>query len=452
LLFASLLLAGCGGEFLEVKSDGSSVVPAKLEDYQAMLDDAAKTMNVYSPHMLGVLAGDEVYVDDAALRNPAEANQRNAYLWKKDNFYEEEQSKDWNYAFRRILYCNMVLEGISRIDPETDRPLWDNIRGSALFFRSMTYYQLAQLFCEVYEEGREQLGLPLRTDPDVTVGVQRSSLGQTYAFILDGLAEADRYLPEQPLVRTRPGKAALYGLLARIHLQMRQYPEAAQYARQCLSLQDELIDYNDLTLTGTSNTTFGMYAGLNSPELIFHGSIPPAEINVAASWRCAAGFVSLYSGDDLRKKAFFRSVNGDYRFVGSYSARVPLFSGIATDEVLLIQMEADLRSNNNNIDRARSSLNRLRQKRYARSSYTDITDTDPGRLLREILEERKKELVFRGLRWEDIRRLNFEGRYPVRIERQALGERIVIEPNDSRYVFPLPPNVVDLGGLQQNPR
>ncbi len=45
-LFIGLLLGGCGSEFLEVKSDSSLVVPGKLEDYQALLDDAAKTMNV----------------------------------------------------------------------------------------------------------------------------------------------------------------------------------------------------------------------------------------------------------------------------------------------------------------------------------------------------------------------------------------------------------------------
>jgi hypothetical protein len=68
------------------------------------------------------------------------------------------------------------------------------------------------------------------------------------------------------------------------------------------------------------------------------------------------------------------------------------------------------------------------------------------------LLERRKELCFRGLRWQDLRRLNKEPEYAKTLTRKIDGITYTLPPNDPKYVFPIPPNVIALSGMQQNPR
>jgi len=54
-------------------------------------------------------------------------------------------------------------------------------------------------------------------------------------------------------------------------------------------------------------------------------------------------------------------------------------------------------------------LNALLSKRWTTGTFTNLEATDPAQALNIILLERRKELLFRGLRWIDIKRFNKEG-------------------------------------------
>ena len=65
-------------------------------------------------------------------------------------------------------------------------------------------------------------------------------------------------------------------------------------------------------------------------------------------------------------------------------------------------------------------------------------------------QERRKELIFRGLRWIDIKRLNLEG---ANIEQRRFldGKEYILEPNSNRYALPLPDDIIRLTWMEQNP-
>jgi hypothetical protein len=86
------------------------------------------------------------------------------------------------------------------------------------------------------------------------------------------------------------------------------------------------------------------------------------------------------------------------------------------------------------------------------SHFVPITADNETKALKIILEERRKELVTRGLRWSDLRRLNMDPRFQVTLERTYNGEIYQLLPDDKRYTFPIPQDEIDRSGLEQNDR
>src|SRR5690606_38670464 len=103
---------------------------------------------------------------------------------------------------------------------------------------------------------------------------------------------------------------------------------------------------------------------------------------------------------------------------------------------------------------ARSELNKLLLKRIDSDFYEPIITEDAEHLLRIILEERRKELVRRGIRWSDLRRLNRDNRFRKSIIRRLIldgEERIfVLEPNSENYTYKIPREVIQITGMEQN--
>jgi len=68
------------------------------------------------------------------------------------------------------------------------------------------------------------------------------------------------------------------------------------------------------------------------------------------------------------------------------------------------------------------------------------------------LKERRKELLFRGLRWTDLRRLNLDPRFAVTLARNVSGQIYSLPPEDPRYAWPIPDDEIQASGIPQNPR
>src|SRR5690606_21714997 len=101
-------------------------------------------------------------------------------------------------------------------------------------------------------------------------------------------------------------------------------------------------------------------------------------------------------------------------------------------------------------------LNELRRHRYEKEYFEALSFSTDMELLTKIMEERRRQLVCRGIRWLDLRRLNRDQNFAQSIYRKLDrgGEQIVyeLEPNSLRYVFLIPTAAVEIGGYEQNPR
>lgn len=444
---------GCAGDFLDVKKDARVTAPDDVADFQEILDNASK-MNNNSSHQLALIGSDEYFLRSHSLAGISVAVQRNAHTWAADVF-EGGSSADWNNAYERILHANIVLEGLAKVEQGTDPQERANVRGSALFFRALNHYQLAQQFCVPFVENSADtdFGLPLRISADVTQRSERSSVRETYTKIIADLEAAADLLPEIPVHIFRPSKAAAYGLLAKTYLLLADYRQAAEYANRCLAINGRLSDFN--VLDETAEFSFVFDYGVSNPEIIFYCyHTLPAIISGGNNLHIDTTLLAAYEDNDLRKSIYFRPYSdalGHIMFKGSYTGTAnTAFTGIATDEIYLIRAECRARLGEDEL--ALADLNRLLEHRMDRGSFLAIDGLESVGLLDRIIMEWHREMVFRGNRWELLRRLNSEPRYSRTLQRHLDGVDFLLPPGDPRYTWPIPDEVVRLSGIQQNPR
>lgn len=438
-LITLILLAGCSDDFLEKKPNKSIVVPSTLDDLEALLNNTG-IMN--AAPALGVLGADDYFMSDqgwAELANPIE---KNGYIWKADVYEGQQSCSDWNTPYQQVFYSNVVLDALNSINvTAANESEWKAVRGRALFHRGFAFYQLAQLFCSPYrEEVRDAPGIPLRLTSDVGVPVTRSTLGETYDRILQDLSDARALVPDRITYRTQPSTATADAALAMVYMSMGDYARAEEAATSSLAAYSTLIDYN--TLNAASTRPISRF----NDEVLFHASVISYRFITSTLTYVDTVLYADYHDDDLRKLVFFRRrADNRYNFKGNYTGASSLFGGISTGEVYL--MRAECRARNGNADGAREDLNALLEKRWRTGTFVPVTETDAEALLSIILAERRKELVFRPVRWTDLRRLNQEDRFRKELSRKLNGQVYTLPPNDPRYVYPVPPQEKERSGI-----
>jgi hypothetical protein len=325
------------------------------------------------------------------------------------------------------------------------------IEGAALFLRAYALYNLAQIFIPPYDSStaNTDLGLPLRLKPDVTETSVRSSVQQTYDQLLEDLKESIKLLPalmdsERP---NRPSKPAAFAMLARAYLSMRAYKLAGDFADSALGIKSSLINYNDIDRLAP------FPFNSKNPEILYQAKV--SSTTALLAWAAKETYIDStlirsYNANDLRRSLFYTfNSTGQATLKSNYTGDIHLFTGIAVDEMYLIKAEAMARAGNQ--EQAINALNTLLEKRWLKDTYTYLKPAPGLDLLGMVLTERKKELAFRGLRWTDIRRLNKEG-FAITLKRILHGQLVQLPPNDPKYVLPIPPDVIALSGMPQNPR
>lgn len=443
-----MVFSSCKKDWLDEKSDLNQTIPATLQDFEYLLDDFV-TMNNTTPG-LGELGSDGHYVTEARwaaliMSINSEKAQANAYTWSHNLPYLT--IADWNNSYQKIFYCNLVLDGLKKVSID-DQVRFNHVKGNALFHRAKNYFDLAQIYAQPYQSvsAVSDIGIPLKEGIDVTELARRASVKETYDQIISDLSSAVNLLPQLPSLPTRGSKTAAFALLARSYLVMGDHINAGIYSDSSLNIYSTLMDYNTIP---SSNTNLGRF---NAETIFFSTS------NNSYTFNYSAGFLfidtalyNLYNNNDLRKTRFFTVGANGIAFKGTYNSSIIPFSGIATDELYLIRAECYARAGN--ITAAMKDLNDLVRKRWDNTvPYPTITASSAEEAVKKILIERKKELLLRGIRWSDLRRLNQEDAHKQVLTRNIGGTVYTLEPGSYKYTLPIPDDVLSLGpGIQQTP-
>jgi starch-binding outer membrane protein, SusD/RagB family len=458
----ALSLACQKSNWYDVRPANNLVIPSTLRDLQAILDNT-ELLNRYSPS-LGQVGSDDYYINDGSY-SQLTGRDKNAYTWSHNAPYE--RISEWSNpvssfgAYSRVYHCNLVLEHLTKIKlaREDEHFLKDIIEGQALFHRGRTFYELSQVFAPPYNAATaaSDPGIPLRLESDISIASKRFSVKETFEQIINDLQRAYKLLPPDELPvsnlgKTRPTKAAAAGMLARVYLSIEDYEHAGEFADYCLNLYDSLIDYAAWKPVSNSRT-FSVF----HREVIWHTTMaeqfspifPPMLLIDTSLYK-------LYEDNDLRKSYFFRinSSTGLITFRGQYTGSSSHFCGLAVDELYLIKAECFARQGN--ASEAMKYLNDLLRVRWRRDSsgnsmYSDQIAADAVDALKRILNERRKELLLRGLRWSDLRRLNKDDRFMTQIRRVTPDGVFNLEPNGYNYTYPIPDDIIAISAIPQNP-
>lgn len=441
LLFITTIVFGGCTKFLDINPSNKLSIPETGDDLIALMNDAA-IMNFNFGAGLGEVASDNVYVQSDRWMTISNQEHRESYVWTKGNIAKQY----WNTIYKKISTANVVLDYIDKVNYRS-KGQRDELLGIAKFMRAYAYFDIVQNFARSYDLSHLQdLGIVLREDSDVNTKSHRSTLGETYHQIISDYKSAVLLLPEnKPQYPTRPYKASAYAALARTYLVMKEYGHARLYADSCLALKKEILDYTTITTKAYPFQKF-------NEEVLFYSQMAGYGILSESVCRVDSNLYELYLNGDHRKRLFFlNKPDGNFSFVGDYAGQsnVNKFSGLTTSEMILTLTECLVRLDD--LDKSKSTIYNFLNFRYAPEDLPEIWHMSKERFLRFVLEERRKELVFRGLRWLDMRRLSSKDGGFTTLERVMEDKiyRITKEELD-KFAFSIPQEVIELSGIPQN--
>lgn len=448
IIVASVMIAalmGCEGYF-DVKPDISLVVPQTLGDFQAILDAEPRGLN--SSPSVGLLSSDDLILGQAILDRLNYA-QVSSYFWRDEFYLPGEDDSNWFTAYRKVFHANLVLDGIKDYNPQSQAEVkeMEILAASAKFYRAVGHFEALSYFADVFKrEVQDQLGVPIRLTSNLNQKIKRSTQQQSYDQIIQDLKDGLGALPLKPSVLTRPSKWAVHSMLSRVLLYKQDYQGALLHAEEALKIDDTLMDYSELD--STLRYSFDLF----NPEVIHYGELLSGRYASSTATFVNPEIVRLYQEGDLRAFFFFKDSQVDSlkNFRGNYTGAYYIFGGLAVDEVVLNKAEAAIRIGDSG--KALEALDLLIKNRVLTEylpTWTGIADTE---LLEVIKAERRKELVFRGVRWLDLKRYNLLANEAITISRGYNEGGSQLLPLDQKYVIPIPPLEMELNPLQQNPR
>lgn len=357
-----------------------------------------------------------------------------------DGFYEN--------AYDVIRQCNLVIENIPNVeDPSFTDSEKDDAVGQAKFLRALVHLQLNNLFGNNTSE--TNLSVPLITkvlsvtDPDQ----ERNTIAEVYNQIEIDLNEAITGITNTD--RSKATAAAAKALLARVKLYRGDYPGARDLANEVINsgfstlatnyaFYDTLSNEFIFTLANTSNdgqTTGEGWSGLTQPVPNGRGDAPFSQnlIDAFAEEPGDLRFSSLtQTGTDA--SGLVKTFTTKFPDAITNSGNAPL---IRITEMYLIRAECNFRLTTSIGDTALNDINRLRSRANIGNLATLTIDN--------ILNERRKELCFEGLRRMDLIRTGQNLRRP------GMPNEAKSAPGASLVTLPIPQGARDLNpALTQN--
>lgn len=462
LLFMLLGMTSCN-KFLDETPKGT-LIPKTIDDFALMLDSYAfGTDQIAYGCTLTDAMNDDVKIPD----NRANIYQNwgiRCFCWEDYIYTEDENDTHYNAFYHIIYICNYILDNVESAEPGNAFSR-EYVEGAARFHRADAYLNLVNLYAKHYDAQTASTdpGVALLLKADINAVEGRSSVEDVYAAIMEDIEIAEKLLDKTPPEYTfRASRAAAYALEARARLYQGEYAECIEACRNARAITGAPVDFNQYELDHTVNSPDkGLIIDMPwddwlKPDIIGFKWIGNGPTN-SGSYHLSDELMALFDKEtDLRWQLFVTTCEYGTDNLGSDEPRISSFmynanKGYNVGEVYITEAEACVRTND--IDGALEALNTLAATRHVTGTYSEVSERDADKLLRIILDERRREQMFKGTRWFDLKRLNKDPRFAKTLTHVYQGQTYTLEPDNNNYVIAIPPKAIAANPLlEQNPR
>ncbi len=330
----------------------------------------------------------------------------------------------WKMPYVSIARANDILrvkDGV--VVEEGEDAIYNDLIGQLHGMRALLHFDLARTFCQIptaLHDGMTMTtpngGIPLSSEKfDVNYEPVRTTLEETYSFILDEFDEAIRLLNPEPNIQDSYGYMNILSakaLKAKVLLYLGEYEASKDLAIEAIN---GLMDAG--YRLATRDEYPGMWILVAQPEFLLE-FITNANYNGQRNsigyysdpdgygeFGLTDAFVNYMQSDpnDVRNQVYSEKISAEGQGQGYYPDKYPGREGnlyvnnpkvIRVSELYLIAAEAALHNNEPGV--AAEYINAIREKRIA--GYTDVSTVT----LDDILNERRKELFAEGERSFDV--------------------------------------------------
>ncbi|WP_418233461.1 RagB/SusD family nutrient uptake outer membrane protein [Butyricimonas virosa] len=440
----TLIAIACMGcnDFLEEKpSKTSSIVPETTDHLEYMLNNYSTFSE--EANQSAIFSSDDygLYTELYDHRNATYNIQMVQFAtWDIENVANQSSDPFWSNEYKKIFTANMVLDNLSSVSGNAETK--ERLRMESHFIKAYSLWELANTYCLPYTEAnRNEPGLVLKQTTSFEESMERATLEKTYEQIESDLSVALQMTAELTMVNGkykiwRASRPAVLAFTARYWLFRNDYEQAESYADAALELHNELVDYNTEMRYSNQKTTYTINSGTSEEEVVEvlfpYTHDDREDVTDRLEWKEFYWYRLLYNSSwwyvpsrelialydsqhDLRYR-YHMVTNYSYAkgltkpayeypgWVFFYDDCLP--SGPTVAEMILIKAECQARQGN--FIEAMNTVNILRAKRMdanAGAEIINLSATSKEEAIRQILEERRREMPF-TMRWFDIRRLN----------------------------------------------
>ena len=423
---AVAMLSSCS-DYLDKTPSKSSYTPVSTADNLLAVYDYVT--NRYTQNYFAMYSTDDTDIPASAYASsPGNFNINyvvSNYTHYRDGIISNTSDGLWEGEYQKIYEANLIINSAGEVTGSQEDI--NEALSNAYFMRAYCYFELATFYCQPWSEAnKNELGVPLRLATDYEEDLSRGTLEQTYAQIFSDMENAEKYVIHDgvPTMSWRVSKCAINALYARIYLARGEFDKALEYAEKALTKSPDLYDYNTFqwaTPTKYTATSFWpalelKYCETNNWNLnkILYNYTEWIYTNLAYCPTQMAlpspALVALYDHDnDLRFRYCYvehgtrrmTDIEYDYYRYDQWSDGRYMNAGLTTAEILLIKAECQVRLGQ--WEAGLATLTPLRQARYATGTATSLTASNQAEALKQVLQERRRELPF-YYRFGDIKR------------------------------------------------
>ncbi|GHT64361.1 membrane protein [Bacteroidia bacterium] len=469
-----LFLSSCGDSFLDETPSTSVDAATSIKTTNDIIDalnglySAAKSSSLFGRdvHVLGDLLADNAYISAS---NYGRFLTEQAYRFSQNS---GSASGIWSQGYNVILQANRIIYTELTV-PASQQVVVDRAKGEAYAWRALTNLVLVNFFGAPYTVNPDAPGIPVVTIPTYVTGPyvkpERQTVKEVYAHIFSDLEAAFGLISPTPIPSTYHdassnyiSKYAVKAIEARAALYKGDYAAARDAAL-------EVVNHGGFTLAATKSA-FTSYWTAATPSTNKLETILELNMSITSNLGSngldhmynqegygdllsAAEIYTLYSETDFRKSLVLdgiRKGNNQRAFVNNK------YSNTANgdrDEVKILRYAeviltlAEGYAKTNDETNALKYLNQLAQLRDP--GFAGYTSSGQ-QLIDDIVNERRKELVFEGLRLFDLTRLNREIVRPA--QQFSYPGYPLVSLTDHRRIQAIPQGEIDANpNIKQNP-